>query len=131
DDLEGARMSPMARSLETEENLTILADYVAQLPAIKAAPTLQGGNAERGKIYFAPCVACHGQNAQGNVEQRAPPLAGASDWYLLPQLKKFKAGIRGKHPNDYAGSLMQPFSMTLPDEQAMKDVIAYIGTLPK
>jgi len=56
-------------------------------------------------------------------------LAGASDWYLLTQLQNFKSGVRGTQPDDAMGAKMRPFSMTLPNEQAMKDVIAYIGTL--
>ena len=34
-------------------------------------------------------------------------------------------------PGDASGALMRPMSMTLPDEQAMHDVIAYIKTLAK
>ena len=32
-------------------------------------------------------------------------------------------------PGDVTGALMRPMSMTLPDEQSIKDVIAYITTL--
>ncbi len=60
-----------------------------------------------------------------------PPLANRSDWYLLDQLKKFKAGIRGADPRDPIAIMMRSMAMTLADEQAMKDVIAYIGTLSK
>jgi cytochrome c553 len=59
----------------------------------------------------------------------APPIAGASDWYLLAQLKKFKAGVRGANPADVTGGTMRPMAMTLADEQAMKNVIAHISTL--
>jgi cytochrome c553 len=59
----------------------------------------------------------------------APPLVTASDWYLLTQLKNLKNGVRT--PNaaaDASGAMMAPIAATL-DEQAMKDVIAYIQTL--
>jgi len=49
-----------------------------------------------------------------------------NDWYMLSQLKKFKEGIRGTNPQDIGGMQMRPMSMTLVDEQAMKDVIAHI-----
>ncbi len=60
-----------------------------------------------------------------------PSLANRSDWYLLDQLKKFKAGVRGTDPRDPIAIMMRPMAMILADEQAMKDVIAYIGTLSK
>ena len=129
DDLPGKRMLPMAMALNTDEKVDLAAAYVASLPRTNPAPTLEGGNPETGKIYFATCVQCHGADARGNIDEFGPPLAGASDWYLLAQLQNFKAGARGTHADDVTGAKMRPFSMTLPTEQAMKDVIAYIGTL--
>jgi cytochrome c553 len=131
DDVAGKRMQPMARALDTDEKVDLVASYVAAMPPTHPEPVLEGGNPETGKIYFAVCVQCHGANAGGNIDQFGPPLAGASDWYLLTQLQNFKAGMRGTHPDDVTGAKMRPFSMTLPTEQAMKDVIAYIGTLSK
>jgi cytochrome c553 len=129
DDLGGKRMEPMARALDTDEKVDIIATYVSAMERTNPEPTLEGGNSATGKIYFATCVQCHGEDARGNIDQFGPPLAGASDWYLLTQLQNFKAGMRGTHPDDATGAKMRPFSMTLPTEQAMKDVIAYIGTL--
>ncbi|NNE20662.1 MAG: cytochrome c [Myxococcales bacterium] len=128
-DLAGKRMVPMARALDTDEKVDVVANYVASMEPTHPAPTLEGGNPETGKIYFATCVQCHGANARGVLDEFGPPLAGASDWYLLTQLQNFKSGARGTHPDDAMGAKMRPFSMTLPTEQAMKDVIAYIGTL--
>jgi cytochrome c553 len=129
DDTAGKRMQPMALAVDTDEKVDLVAAYVASLSRTSPAPTLEGGNAETGKIYFATCVQCHGADARGNIDEFGPPLAGASDWYLLTQLQNFKAGVRGTHADDVTGAKMRPFSMTLPTEQAMKDVIAYIGTL--
>jgi len=129
DDMAGKRMQPMALALDTDEKVDLIAAYVASLPRTSPAPTLEGGNSETGKIYFATCVQCHGADARGNIDEFGPPLAGASDWYLLTQLQNFKTGARGTHADDVTGAKMRPFSMTLPTEQAMKDVIAHIGTL--
>lgn len=129
EDVGGKKMQPMARALDTDQKVDLVAAYVASMPPTNPPPTLEGGNVETGKIYFAVCVQCHGQNARGNIDEFGPPLVGASDWYLLTQLQNFKAGIRGTHPEDVTGAKMRPFSMTLPTEQAMKDVIAYIRTL--
>ena len=131
EDLAGKRMVPMAKALKTDENLDLVAGYVASMPPVNPEPVLEGGNPETGKIYFAACVQCHGANGRGVLDEFGPPLAGASDWYLLAQLQNFKAGRRGTAEGDVTGAKMRPFSMTLPNEQAMKDVIAYINSLPE
>jgi cytochrome c oxidase subunit 2 len=59
----------------------------------------------------------------------APRVAGMTDWYLASQLKNFKEGIRGEHPQDYYGKQMGFMARTLQDEQVINDVIAYINTL--
>ncbi len=131
EDLPGKRMQSMSRSMDTDEKIDLVAAYVASLPPTSPEPTLEGGNPETGKIYFATCVQCHGANGKGVLDEFGPPLVGASDWYLLTQLQNFKAGRRGTYPGDVTGAKMRPFSMTLPTDQAMKDVIAYIQTLPE
>jgi len=125
----GKRMEPMARALDTDQKVDLVSNFVASMEPTNPAPTLEGGNPVTGKIYFATCVQCHGADGRGNLDEFGPALAGASDWYLLTQLQNFKAGMRGTQPDDAMGAKMRPFSMTLPTEQAMKDVIAYIGTL--
>jgi cytochrome c553 len=131
DDIAGMRMRPMARWIPSDADVKIVAAYVASLPPVKPAPMLQGGDPARGQTLFAPCTACHGADAKGNQALNAPPLNHASDWYLITQLKNFKAGIRGANPQDTTGALMRPMAQLLVDEQAMKDVIAYIMTLPQ
>jgi cytochrome c553 len=131
DDLGGLRMYPMSLALKTTEEVKAVAAYVASLPPAHPEPTLEGGDAARGKVLFTPCVACHGPEAAGNEQLGAPPLTRASDWYLLTQLRNFQAGVRGGDPvaNESAGR-MRPMAILLTDEQAMKDVLAHIMTLP-
>jgi cytochrome c oxidase subunit 2 len=129
EDVSGLRMGPMSRTLFTDDDVRAVATYVASLDAARPASVLSGGDPEKGKVIFVVCTQCHGPDAAGNPELHVPPLRYASDWYLFAQLKKFKAGIRGADPADQYGTLMRSMALTLPDEQAMKDVIAYIGTL--
>lgn len=131
DDIGGMRMRPMARWLRGDEDIAAVAAYVAALPAAKPAPVLSGGDASRGAQLYATCTACHGAEGNSNQQLNAPPINHASDWYLLTQLKNFKAGVRGAKPGDTTGALMRPMAGTLPDEQAMKDVVAHIMTLAK
>lgn len=131
DDISGMRMRPMALWLKDEADIAAVAGYVAALPPVKPAPLLAGGDAAAGAALYAPCIACHGPEGRGNEQLGAPPLTHASDWYLLTQLQHFKQGIRGSNPRDTQGALMVPMARLLPDEQAMKNVIAYIMTLQR
>jgi cytochrome c553 len=129
DDVAGLRMRPMSLALRTDEDLAAVAAFVASLPRAHPPTTLEGGDAARGQALYAPCAACHAPDGAGIPALNGAPLRPATDWYLLRQLENFRSGIRGTNPKDTSGALMRPMSLTLPDEQAMRDVIAYITTL--
>jgi cytochrome c553 len=135
DDLEGMRMRPMSMWLRRPDpperpidDITEVAAYVAAMPQASPEHTVHG-DPEAGKAKYTPCIACHGVNGEGNEALKAPPLAGMSDWYQVRSLEKFKAGIRGTNPSNPQAMLMRPMSMTLADDQAIRDVVAYINTL--
>jgi cytochrome c oxidase subunit II len=86
--------------------------------------------AELGKARFATCMACHGMAGEGNAALQAPSLAGQEAYYLKAQLKKFKEDIRGADSRDITGMQMKAMTMTLPNDQAVTEVIAYIHTFP-
>jgi len=96
-----------------------------------SAGTLMAGEPDigAGQKLFAVCQGCHGEHAEGSPVSNAPRLAGQHDWYLLRQLRNFRADLRGAHPDDAYGQLMNGMAKTLPDEQALSNVVAYIGTL--
>ena len=130
DDIAGMRMRPISLWVKSEADVADVSAYVASMPRARPEATLEGGDPARGQAKYIPCVSCHGADGQGDRAQNAPPLVGQSDWYQLSSLKAFKSGVRGGTPTkDPIGSLMRPFSMTLVDEQAMLDVIAYIQSL--
>ncbi len=130
DDIAGMRMRPMSLTLRKEGDVAAVAAYVASLPPADPEPTLEGDPA-RGQQLYATCVACHGADGAGNQQMNAPPLTGSHDWYLERQIQNFRQGIRGADPADTFGALMRPMAMTLPDDQAVRDVVAYIMTLPR
>ena len=88
------------------------------------------GDAVKGKALFAVCMACHGANGEGNAALNAPANGGQDEWYVVRQLNNFRAGVRGAHEGDIFGAQMRPMALTLPNEQAVTDVAAYIATLP-
>ena len=131
DDLAGMRMRPMSLTLPTDADVDVIAKYVAALPPTNPAPEVSGGDAAKGKVLYATCASCHGAAGEGMQQINGPPLIHTSDWYLVKQLNNFKLGIRGSNPKDPISIMMRPMALTLPDEQAVKDVVAYITTLSK
>ena len=108
-----------------------MADLVAYIKTHQAKPqtiTL-GGDPEKGKALYANCIICHQENAQGNQRLQAPGLVGLSDVYTFNQLLKFRDGSRGSAKGDLSGRMMQIAMESLKDEQAMKDVAAYLTSL--
>lgn len=84
----------------------------------------------RGAVVFEGCVACHGQNGEGRANLAAPAIAGLPAWYVQAQLKKFKTGVRGAHPDDLEGLRMRPMSQQIWTDADGAAVAAHIASLP-
>ena len=52
-----------------------------------------------------------------------------SDWYMATQLKNFRHGVRGAHPQDMYGAQMALMAAILADDEAISDIVAYINSL--
>src|SRR6266853_5116395 len=127
-DLEGMRMRPIALSLPTEEDVKVVAHYVGTMSPVRHAASLPG-DSKAGGVLYARCKACHGDQGAGDPDVKAPRIAATDDWYLAAQLRKFRSGIRGANSKDLEGALMRPMARTLSNEDAIRNVVAYIGTL--
>jgi cytochrome c553 len=128
-DVEGMRMRPMALSLTTDADVAAVATYVESLPPVTHPPALQGDALAGDNQFHLVCAACHGVNAEGNPDLKAPRLVGVDDWYLATQLRKFRSGVRGTNPKDIEGRLMRPMARGLAGEDAVRNVVAYIDSL--
>jgi cytochrome c oxidase subunit 2 len=104
--------------------------WLARYPTFGDTLRMAAVDPAAGKALFAPCVACHGESGSGNPQLNAPKLAGQGAWYLKRQLENFKQGLRGTPDNDVYGKQMIPFAGLLTDEAAVRNVTAYIATLP-
>jgi cytochrome c oxidase subunit 2 len=128
-DVFGKMMAPMAATLGDDTAIDNVSAYIKTLSDSPAPATVKG-NANNGQaLYVSTCGTCHGPNGRGLQSTNAPGLKGMSDWYLVTQLKNFKQGIRGAHPQDMYGPQMALMSETLPDDRAINDLVAYINTL--
>ncbi len=127
-DAYGAQMRPMAMTLANDDAVANVSAYTAAMPPVKHAASA-GGDAGKGKGLYATCAACHGAKAEGNKALNAPALWMLQDWYIVRQVQNYKAGIRGADPKDSYGAQMRPMAGTLANDQAIKDVAAYIVSL--
>ena len=123
----GMQMRPMALTLPTDQAVEDMASYVSSLPVKPVSATVKG-DVEAGKKSYMLCQACHGAVGEGNKALNSPGLAGQHDWYLVRQIKNFKAGIRGTKSGDIYGAQMRPMAMILADDKSINDVAAYIAT---
>ena len=126
-DTSGIRMKSMSWAIDLPGDVQSVAAYIAAMAPTRPTPVLSG-DAAAGQAAFQVCSACHGADAAGNETIHAPPLAGRSDWYLVAQLQKFRAGWRGTDTTDMWGQTMRPNAVAL-DDAGMANVLAYIQTL--
>jgi len=128
DDIYGQQMIGMVATLADEAAVDNVVAHITTLPDDPSLATVEG-DLENGKHIYNICAYCHGGDGLGNQALNAPKIAGSSDWYMARQLSNFKSGVRGSHPQDYYGYQMGLMGITVRDEQAINDVIAYINTL--
>ena len=128
-DVFGKMMAPMAATLGDDAAIDNVSAYIKTLPDNPAPATVKGSAHGGQSLYVSTCGTCHGPGGRGAQAMNAPGLKGMSDWYLVTQLKNFKQGVRGAHPQDMYGPQMALMSEILPDDQAINDLVAYINAL--
>jgi cytochrome c oxidase subunit 2 len=125
-DLAGIEMQPMAAALSNEQ-IAEAAAFVVKTRSDLPMDTVRGG-ISRGRHHYTTCAACHGDDGQGNEALGGPALTNVNDWYLITQLRNFKNGSRGAHPDDTYGNQMRAAAQILADDETIRDVVSYIAT---
>jgi cytochrome c oxidase subunit 2 len=121
-------MAPMAATLATDAMVENVIAYIESFPDNPAPATIEGDTANGAELYTV-CAYCHGADGMGLQATKAPRLAGMTDWYIERQLHLFRDGGRGQHPSDFYGFQMGFMARNLKDDQAIRDLVAYINTL--
>ncbi len=103
--------------------------WLAQQPTFADTQSIPAANVAAGQAAYTACATCHGQQGEGNQALNAPKLAGLQPWYIARQIQHFKDGARGGEGDTY-GSQMAAFANMLADDAAVRNVAAYIDTLP-
>jgi cytochrome c oxidase subunit 2 len=101
----GKIMAPMAAVLADDAAVDNVVTYIKTLADVPAPKTV-AGNAADGSARYGTCGACHGADGRGIQAMNAPRLKGMSDWYMVTQLRNFRDGVRGGHPQDLYGAQM-------------------------
>ena len=125
----GMQMRPMALTLANDQAVSDMAAFLSSMPVSKSSESTVKGDATAGKASYMICQTCHGPKGGGNKALNSPKLTGLQDWYIVRQLKNFKAGIRGTKSGDLFGMQMRPMALTLTTDAAINNVAAYIATL--
>ncbi len=128
-DTYGMQMRPMALTLANDQAVSDMAAFLSSMPVSKSSESTVKGDTSAGKASYMICQTCHGPKGGGNRALNSPNLTGLQDWYIVRQLKNFKAGIRGSKSGDLFGMQMRPMAMTLANDAAINNVTAYIATL--
>jgi len=128
DDAGGHEMMPVGLRLKQEGIIDAAVQFIGTLDSRRPAATVRG-NVAQGRKLYAACAACHGAKGQGNAALQAPALAARSDWYLATQLTNYKTGLRGADERDTYGAPMRAIAISLADDKAITDLVAYISTL--
>jgi len=104
--------------------------WLAEQPTFAETRALAAVDPAAGAAQYAVCMACHGPSGEGNPGLNAPRLAGQQAWYVQRQLHNFRNGLRGAHEQDTFGAQMTAFAAMLPDDTAIRNLAAYVESLP-
>lgn len=88
------------------------------------------GSATPAGIYERTCLACHGPSGEGKAELQAPSIAGLPDWYVREQMRKFREGQRGIHPEDTPGQVMRAIALGLTEDDVAEAARA-VAAMPE
>ena len=84
-----------------------------------------------GEIIFKNvCFNCHGSRGEGNIQFKAPSIAGMPTWYVLRQIDNFQHDRRGFESKDVEGQIMRAIAKSL-DKPKMEAVARYVSTLKR
>ena len=113
------------RKVKNQVEMAYLANWFANQEPRPAIRTIKGDYDQGKKLYEQRCVQCHGEHAEGNRKLRSPALNKLEGWYFIEQMRKYREGNRGYHPDDEWGRVMAAASKDLADWD-LKNLITYV-----
>ena len=126
------QMREAAKVLLSDDQRLAVGQHIASLPPqpVVSSGKVSIADVANGRSQFnAICSSCHGSTARGNPTLGAPSLIGLDAAYAERQLRAFREGHRGAHPDDKWGAQMRVGASMLTDMKNGRDALAYISTL--
>lgn len=80
--------------------------------------------------HWNGCASCHGEAGEGLRPKEAPGIAGQDAAYLEHQMRAFRSGLRGRHPDDDAGSRMTLMAAAISDDAVLSSLARRIAAMP-
>ncbi len=124
-DTEAKPMVAIAAGLPSEAAIDELAAFAA---ALKPEYRETGPAVAEGAAIYAPCVSCHGADAQGSEALGAPSLLYQDSAYLTRQLQNYRDGKRGGPGGPPLAPAMAAMAQPLSDDQ-ITAVVGHIASL--
>lgn len=109
--------------------VSMLAVVASGCATAQPAATEQMNETVTGEELYVVCTFCHGDSLQGNDRRDGPALAGLDPWYLELQMRNFRDGVRGTHPEDIPGQVMHFSTGMLRNDFTIASVAEYISGL--
>lgn len=78
---------------------------------------------------FGVCVHCHGAHGEGRPELGTPRIGDLTAAYVESQLRAFRTGTRGGHPDETTAHPMVQIAKGLAGEEDVTALAAYVTTL--
>ena len=123
-DKNGLLMQSAVKDLP-DEDLKFAANWFANQPRPEIKPIIKGDIIKGKELYKTACFSCH-EHPMGKFFSRSPDLYKTEDWYMMTQLRAYKAGWRGVDPRDNHGIKMktaiEPYSI-----KQMQHIVAYLA----
>ena len=80
---------------------------IIMLLSLLSLSTFADVDLDQGAAKYLECAACHGDQAQGNAELKAPALSHLQPVYVVRQLQNFATGVRTGEPGSPAWQMAQ------------------------
>lgn len=103
-DVLGQHMALIAAAY-SDDQIARIAKYISSLP--QNSPSEKTQKIVELQPLYEACASCHGDHGQGNSEMQGPALHQFSEEYLVLQLRNYRQGLRGGHPEDELGQIMR------------------------
>jgi len=80
--------------------------------------------------HWSGCASCHGEAGEGLRPKEAPGIAAQDATYIERQMRAFRAGLRGRHPDDGPGSRMTLMAAAISDDAVLAALARRIAAMP-